>query len=282
MFVIGIVVAALLGIFFVCLSRAEKLFVTYYTIDDSSFLFPLTIVQLSDLHCKGFDEENEFLIEAVRSAGPDLIVLTGDIINQDSSSEDIQKVLQLTASLVELAPVCYSLGNHEVSYLDLHGDRFLTDLEMTGVIVLEREYVERNLNGQTIRIGGIYGYVLSEELVNGPEQAFMEDFTDTVLPTILLSHIPEGLLAYGSINSWNVDIVFSGHTHGGQIRLPLIGGLFDSETGWFPKYSKGVFEKSGSTVIISAGLGSSERVPRFNNPPELVVVTIVPSEDYSS
>ena len=104
----------------------------------------------------------------------------------------------------------------------------------------------------------------------------MRDFSDTDCPTILLCHMSEGLLDYGSIDEWNVDIVFSGHAHGGQVRLPLFGGLYDPETGWFPRYEKGMFQKGESTVIVSSGLGSSERIPRFNNPPELVVVSIVP------
>ena len=185
-------------------------------------------------------------------------------------------MLELISALSQTAPVFYSLGNHELDYINTQGDVFLSQVTDAGAIVLEHQYQQITLNDQDIRVGGIYGYLLSPKQQNGPEQEFMRDFSDTDCPTILLCHMSEGLLDYGSIDEWNADVVFSGHAHGGQVRLPLFGGLYDPETGWFPRYEKGMFQKGGSTVIVSSGLGSSERIPRFNNPPELVVVSIVP------
>ena len=185
-------------------------------------------------------------------------------------------MLDLTKELSGIAPVFYSLGNHEVEYMQKHGRDFLLELKVAGATVLDQQYVEIAIDNQKLRIGGIYGYLLSTTLESGEEQLFMQDFTDTQLPTLLLCHMSEGLLDYGSINDWKADVVFSGHAHGGQIRLPLIGGLYDPETGWFPKYEKGAYQIADSTVIVSAGLGSSERLPRFNNPPEIVVVSIEP------
>lgn len=254
--------------------RASSLTVTQYTIESTAFSQPITIVQLSDLHGQEYGEHNSQLIAAVAAAKPDLIVMTGDIINRDASDSELDATIQLTESLTALAPVYYSLGNHEAEYQVSHGDKFFSALEKAGARVLDQQYEEIELVGQRVRIGGIYGYVLSESLRSGAEQDFMREFTDTELPTILLCHMPEGLLAYGSIDDWDVDLVFCGHVHGGQIRLPLVGGLYDPETGWFPQYSKGVFQQSDSIVILSAGLGSSEQIPRFNNPPELVVAEI--------
>lgn len=269
------------AIFAIGFYRAFSLTVTRYQVESTAFSQPLTIVQLSDLHGCEYGENNEQLIAAVANAEPDLILMTGDIINRDAAEAELEATLQLTEALTKLAPVYFSWGNHEVEYQLSHGDSFFSAMEMTGVKMLDQQYDEIELAGQRIRIGGIYGYVLSSQIQNGPEQEFMQDFTNTALPTILLCHMPEGLLSYGSIDDWDVDVVFSGHVHGGQIRLPLIGGLYDPETGWFPKYSKGVFQGSGSTVILSAGLGSSERIPRFNNPPELIVVSIGPSTNNS-
>ncbi len=257
--------------------RAFSLTVTRYTIRSAAFTQPLTIVQLSDLHCAVYGQDNAQLLAEVAAAQPDLIVMTGDIINQDADAGQVEAMVQLTAELSALAPACFSLGNHEVAYCEAHGDDLCDAIAAAGATVLEQDYVEQTIGGQRLRIGGIYGYVLSENLRSGAEQDFVRAFTDTALPTVLLCHIPEGLLSYGSIDSWAVDLVFSGHAHGGQIRLPGIGGLYDPETGWFPEYTRGVFQRSGSAVVLSAGLGTSIRIPRFNNPPELVVVSIEPA-----
>lgn len=256
--------------------RADKLTVTHYTVKSAAFSQPLTVAHLSDLHCCKYGAENEMLVRDIYEAKPDLIFMTGDIISRESEDEDLTAVLNLTQKLSEIAPIFYSLGNHEVEYIQKHGKSFLLELEAAGATVLDQQYTEITLNNQQLRIGGIYGYVLSAALESGEEQLFMQDFTDTQLPTLLLCHMPEGLLDYGSINDWNADMVFSGHTHGGQMCLPLIGGLYDPEMGWFPKYERGAYQIANSVVIVSAGLGSSERLPRFNNPPELVIVSIEP------
>lgn len=261
-------------LFFMGLLRAKILVITRYIIENKAFSQTLTIVQLSDLHCEEFGINNSVLVNAISSAEPDLIVMTGDIINKDSSDDEVERMLKLIKELAVMAPVYYSIGNHEASYIDKNGTGVLNEIDAMGAVVLNEKYEEIELNGQWLRIGGVYGYVLSANQANGSEQAFMKDFTNTDMPTILLSHTSEGLLDYDSIDSWHVDLVFSGHTHGGQIRLPFVGGLFNPETGWLPKYSKGMFKRDESTVVLSSGLGSSENIPRFNNPPEIVVVTV--------
>ena len=143
-----------------------------------------------------------------------------------------------------------------------------------GAVILEQEFQDITVAGQPLRIGGAYGYLLSRKYKNTPEQDFMDAFTDTEMPTVLLSHLSEGLLAYHCLGDWNVDLVLSGHTHGGQIRLPLLGGLYDPEVGFFPKYPQGLFQNNGAYLVLSAGLGSSTRIPRFNNPPELIVIDL--------
>ena len=268
---LGLIVFLVAGFY-----RADKLTVTRYQVESSAFLQPLTIVHLSDLHCCEYGSDNELLLCEIYAAKPDMIVMTGDMISRNSTQKEIAHVLELISALSQTAPVFYSLGNHELDYINTQGDVFLSQVTDAGAIVLEHQYQQITLNDQDIRVGGIYGYLLSPKQQNGPEQEFMRDFSDTDCPTILLCHMSEGLLDYGSIDEWNADVVFSGHAHGGQVRLPLFGGLYDPETGWFPRYEKGMFQKGGSTVIVSSGLGSSERIPRFNNPPELVVVSIVP------
>lgn len=147
-------------------------------------------------------------------------------------------------------------------------------LEEAGAVVLDGEYIDIEIAGQQIRIGGIYGYVLDHEWEDGSEQRFMEDFQDTDRFKILLSHIPEGLLLWKSMEYWDVDLVFSGHVHGGQVRLPFVGGVYEPEEGFFPTYTKGMFQCGNGTMILSAGLGTSGGIPRINNLPDLVVCTV--------
>lgn len=271
-----VVISILFTFLIIGFYRSNKLIVTYYKLESAAFSQPQTIAHLSDLHCCEYGSDNELLLREISAAKPDMIVMTGDMISRNSTQKEIAHVLELISALSQTAPVFCSLGNHELDYINTQGKAFLSQVTDAGAIVLERQYQQITLNDQDIRVGGIYGYLLSPKQQNGPEQEFMRDFSDTDCPTILLCHMSEGLLDYGSIDEWNVDIVFSGHAHGGQVRLPLLGGLYDPETGWFPRYEKGMFQKGESTVIVSSGLGSSERIPRFNNPPELVVVSIVP------
>ena len=160
-----------------------------------------------------------------------------------------------------------------MNYME-QNEQLIRDLEDAGAVVLEKEYLDTEINGQKVRIGGVYGYVLAREFGDGSEQRFMEEFQDTDRFKILMSHVPEGLLLWKSMETWDVDLVFSGHVHGGQVRLPFVGGLFDPEEGYFPTYTKGKFECGNGTMILSAGLGSSASVPRINNLPEIVVCRV--------
>lgn len=252
----------------------HTLTVTHYEITDFKLETPLTLVQLTDLHGSQFGSENEQLVELIRTEAPDLIAMTGDMFNMDADTQEIERLCQLVSRLHEIAPVIYSLGNHEDAYIDAFGGEVLSRLESAGAIVLDFDYTELSLSGQEFRIGGAYGYLLDPKFRETSEQTFMRDYLNTTHPTILLSHLSEGLLLYEGMNAWDVDLVLSGHTHGGQIRLPLIGGLYSPETGWFPKYTKGIFSMAESTLVLSAGLGTSGDIPRFGNLPEVVVVKL--------
>lgn len=235
-----------------------------------------TVIQLSDLHNYKFGGDNLKLLNKIRQINPSLIFMTGDMLDDSSERTDI--VLHLVKKAVQIAPVYYSLGNHEISYTEKYDkdQTFYQQLREAGAVVLDKEYVDTTIAGQEVRIGGAYGYLLDHEWQDGSEQRFMEEFQDTDRFKILLSHIPEGLLLWKSMEHWDVDLVFSGHVHGGQVRLPFIGGLYDPEEGWFPTYTKGMYECGNGTMILSAGLGSSRGIPRVNNLPEIVVCEVTP------
>ncbi len=265
----------LTGIFLVSLILSQKyLIVRQYTYQNPKIAIPIRAVQLTDLHNYQYGRNNQRLIAKIQKQKPDVIFMTGDMLNEDEDRTDI--LLHLVREACAIAPVYFSLGNHEVGYEKTYGEGDLTEqLEAAGAVVLEKEYVDTKIAGQEVRIGGSYGYLLSEDWVDGSEQRFLEAFVQTDRLKILLSHVPEGLLLWKSMEYWDVDLVFSGHVHGGQVRVPFVGGLFDPEEGFFPTYTRGMFSSGNGTMILSAGLGSSRGIPRVNNLPEIVVCDIV-------
>lgn len=265
----------LTGIFLVSLILSQKyLIVRQYTYQNPKIAIPIRAVQLTDLHNYQYGRNNQRLIAKIQKQKPDVIFMTGDMLNEDEDRTDI--LLHLVREACAIAPVYFSLGNHEVGYEKTYGEGDLTEqLEAAGAVVLEKEYVDTKIAGQEVRIGGSYGYLLPEDWVDGSEQRFLEAFVQTDRLKILLSHVPEGLLLWKSMECWDVDLVFSGHVHGGQVRVPFVGGLFDPEEGFFPTYTRGMFSSGNGTMILSAGLGSSRGIPRVNNLPEIVVCDIV-------
>lgn len=265
----------LTGIFLVSLILSQKcLIVRQYTYRNPKIAAPIRAVQLTDLHNYQYGRDNQRLIAKIQKQKPDVIFMTGDMLNEDEDRTDI--LLHLVREARAIAPVYFSLGNHEVGYEKTYGEGDLTEqLEAAGAVVLEKEYVDTKIAGQEVRIGGSYGYLLPEDWVDGSEQRFLEAFVQTDRLKILLSHVPEGLLLWKSMEYWDVDLVFSGHVHGGQVRVPFVGGLFDPEEGFFPTYTRGMFSSGNGTMILSAGLGSSRGIPRVNNLPEIVVCDIV-------
>ena len=258
----------------------HTLSITNHTLASSKLTDSIRILQLTDLHNSEFGEENGELIELCDEQNPDIILLTGDLVNMDEPNTNIATVL--ISKLTNIAPVYVSLGNHELANEATFGNDLIKLYEQAGATVLEQDYIDISINDQDIRLGGIYGYCLpSKYLVTGealPEECdFLYDFQDTEDCTILMCHMPVTWLINGSLEEWDVDYVFSGHAHGGQIILPFIGGMYAPDMGYFPGNLKGVFssEDNSNHLILSSGLGSGTCVPRINNKPEIVVVDII-------
>lgn len=164
-----------------------------YQISSDKINTPVRILQLTDLHNSEFGENNQELIDRVASQSPDLILITGDLLNSDEPRTDI--AIDLISFLCDIAPVYISLGNHEIEYQDIFGVNSIELYQAAGAEVLEYQYEDIRVNGQQFRLGGIYGYCLPEKYLEtdeaDPEEcAFLTDFQSTDLYTVLMCHIP--------------------------------------------------------------------------------------------
>jgi predicted MPP superfamily phosphohydrolase len=235
------------------------------------------IVHLSDLHNKRFGRRQERLVKKIDNARPDIIVFTGDLI--DSRHSDIEASLELIRQIVNIAPVYYVTGNHEwrsgrVEFLS----KVLKD---NGVHVLQSAHEKISNDGDGIYIMGIDDPSVYREgykettVVKREIEHMMNEVQDNDEFKILLAHRPDMFPLY---SEYGFDLVLSGHAHGGQIRLPFIGGLVAPNQGFFPKYTSGDHKIGNCVMVVSRGLGNSIFPQRLFNHPEIVVLTLKKSE----
>lgn len=229
-----------------------------------------TIAQVSDLHNTKFGSGHCALIGALKKAAPDIIVITGDLI--DSRRTDRETAMDFIRQAVEIAPVYYTPGNHEAR--DPAGFAVLeASLTEPGVQVLRENAVLLEQDSAQMQLMGLEDpgfWEKGTDITKSTAEKLDALADDGDLYTILLSHRPDLMESYAG----RADLVFSGHAHGGQIRLPWIGGVFAPDQGLFPKYDCGRYTSGGTTMIVSRGLGNSLFPFRVNDPPELVVVIL--------
>lgn len=262
--------AAVLIIAIYCIASVTAsyllLTVSKHTITSEKAGSPVSFVVLSDLHDSSFGEDNAKLIEKVKGCNPDLIFTVGDMVSE--YTEDYSYLSVLYKELSEVAPVYCSLGNHELSHPESEDIKRILSENAT---LLDNEYIEISVKGTDIRLGALMDYHPIKDELN----EYIRDFADTDKFTLLLSHCPE-YYTWG-VDEVKIDLMVSGHTHGGQVILPFAGGVFAPEQGYFPHFDYGVFYEKNATLAITRGLGTSKQVlPRFNNPPEIFCLTLTP------
>ncbi|MBH5319941.1 metallophosphoesterase [Paenibacillus sp. GSMTC-2017] len=231
------------------------------------------IVQLSDLQSKLFGKNQRPLLKKVEKLNPDIIVVTGDLV--DGNHYDEAASLMMMVGVAEIAPVYFIVGNHE-SYIPNYPEleKKLID---AGVIVLRNTHEEIAVGEGVIRLVGVDDPIFNKkedgdvDKIEAHLDEAIEGMSHPEAYTILLSHRPELFDVYAD---YRMDLSLTGHAHGGQIRIPFVGGMFSPEQGWWPEYSEGIHKQGDSSMIISRGLGNSVFSQRLFNRPEIVVVDL--------
>lgn len=272
-FIILISIVTLLVIWIAWADKALEL--NTYTITSETLpnaFHGYRIAHVSDLHNTEIGDENETLLTMLESANPDIIAITGDLV--DSRNTDIEIALQFAEEAVKIAPCYYVTGNHEerVSEYDDLKDG-LTEL---GVIVLEDEKIYLERSEESIALLGVNDPNFQTDYLFGDSVTVMEHTLQNLMDgedsyTILLSHRPELFEVYAASN---IAVVLSGHAHGGQFQLPFIGGLFAPNQGLFPKYDTGLYTDDNTNMIVSRGIGNSAFPFRINNRPEIILIEL--------
>lgn len=243
-----------------------------YNITTDKIQNGFTIVQLSDLHSTSYGKNQKRLIQKIDNANADIILLTGDIVDDINPEEAAYILLR---DLVTKYPVYYVDGNHEVWHDNTQ--KIYQEIQAIGVHILDNTYEKVTINDDQVILAGIMDP--SERKQRAKEATVIENLESTGLKaldnesfTILLSHRPEYYELYGE---YPVDLTLTGHAHGGQVRIPfLLNGVFAPDQGYKPEYAGGLYNMESYELVVSRGLSLNPRLPRVFNPPEVVIIQV--------
>ena len=262
--VISVVAIVLIALIIFIAWGSTALEMTQYTVSGELLpkgFYGFRIVQISDLHNAEMGKNHRKLIAFAKEAKPNIIVITGDMI--DSRHTNVEKALDFAEQAVKIAPCYYVAGNHE-SRVEAYKE-LKEGLTMLGVTVLENERTEIEYHGEKISLIGVNDPAFQTDISSCLKNLKNEDDGYT----ILLSHRPE---LFDTYVANEMDLIFSGHAHGGQFRIPLIGGLYAPNQGILPEYDGGLYTKGNTNMVVSRGIGNSLFPFRFNNRPEVILV----------
>ena len=230
------------------------------------------IAQISDLHNAEFGKGNSVLIQMLKEQKPDIIVITGDMV--DSNHTDVDVAIEFAQQAVTIAPCYYVTGNHE-GWLEKKYEQLEAGLLEAGVDVMHNEAVMLEKDGESLQLIGVDDPTFRYYFGGEPFSSQLQKLKDDNAFTVLLSHRPELFETY--VNG-EFDIVFSGHAHGGQVRIPFVGGVIAPQQGFFPEYDAGTYAEGTTTMVVSRGIGNSVVPVRVNNRPEVVIVELQKEE----
>lgn len=252
----------------------ERLILRTYTVASPKLTAEVRLAVVTDFHSS---DNADDVAAMVASCAPDAVLMVGDMFDDDTANRPTERTLSLMRQLSALYPCYYVSGNHEAWTGEM--DALYQQTEEAGVTVLRMSSGVLTVRGQRIALCGVpdpYEMVFSgapdteEQLRQALEDVDSADFT------VLLAHRPELLAKYAQ---FPLDLVVSGHAHGGQVRIPgVLNGLYAPNQGWFPKLAGGAYTQDGTTLIVSRGLAVRTRLPRIFNRPEVVLVRCVPAE----
>lgn len=263
---LAITLSIVIVIILFCNFQNKHLETTHYTYAAEQLgadLEGYRIVQISDLHNAKFGKNNQKLVGRIRECEPDMIVLTGDLV--DSNHTNVDRAVQFVDEIVKICPVYYVTGNHEYWLEKSEYDELMDGLIGAGVVILDDQVVEISRGDAKFRLVGLD----DKSLTDGTLEALLSDEKEF---TVVLAHEPQYLVRYASSG---VDLVLSGHAHGGQFRLPFVGGIVAPDQGFLPEYTAGEYYMNGTEMIVSRGLGNSVIPVRLFNFPEIVCVELV-------
>lgn len=232
------------------------------------------IAHVSDLHNAEIGDDNDKLISMLEAAKPDIIALTGDLI--DSNNTDVDIALLFVEEAMKIAPCYYVAGNHEASAAGAY-KQLESGLMELGVVILRDEMYTLKKDGASIALIGLkdpyFATVYDRRDGDGAmtDKKLEEIMVDSDLFTLLLSHRPE---LFDTYVENNIDLALCGHAHGGQFRLPFVGGLVAPNQGLLPEYDAGLYTDNNTYMIVSRGIGNSIIPFRFNNRPEVILVEL--------
>lgn len=243
------------------------------------------ILHISDLHNCNFGDKQRRLIQLSRQQNPDYIFMTGDMIDQ--YHRGIEQTCLYIRGLIDIAPIFFVTGNHEWEIEYKERDTFFDFLRQVGITILHNESIKLTRGNSSIQLMGIDDpYAFFAKIGKIDDRTFARDFLrrlrvlkkqNSDMFTILLSHRPEFINYYAKSG---LNLVFSGHAHGGQFRLPVLGNVLAPHQGFFPKYAEGLVRKDNTAMVVSRGMGDSLFPFRIGNFPELVVVTLKKCLDF--
>lgn len=262
----AIVLLIVIALLLFCSYQNRHLETTYYTYKAEQLgadLDGYRIVQISDLHNAKFGKNNQRLVDRIRECDPDMIVLTGDLV--DSNHTNVDRAVQFVNEIVKICPVYYVTGNHEYWLDTSEYENLMDGVASAGVIILDNQVVEISRWDAKFRLVGLD----DKSLADGTLEALLSDEKEL---TVVLAHEPQYFARYAGTG---VDLVLSGHAHGGQFRLPFVGGIVALDQGFLPEYTAGEYYMNGTEMIVSRGLGNSVIPVRLFNYPEIVCVELV-------